>query len=68
MIEKNIDEIMRAISEISQKTKKDFPNKLEKLTQEAEQILAKELQLCVLRYTYRMDEIRHNYDNLEELL
>lgn len=29
---------------------------------ESLQIIAKELHLCILRHTYRMDNLRHTYD------
>jgi hypothetical protein len=29
---------------------------------ESIQILAKELHLCILRHSYRMDNLRHSYD------
>jgi hypothetical protein len=42
--------------------------KMDKLTQDSAKILVKELHLCILRHTYRVDNIRHNYDTLEDLL
>ena len=32
---------------------------------ESLQIIAKELHLCILRHTYRMDNLRHTYDQQE---
>ena len=29
---------------------------------ESLQIIAKEIHLCILRHTYRMDNLRHTYD------
>ena len=29
---------------------------------ESLQIIAKELHLCIMRHTYRMDNLRHTYD------
>lgn len=63
-----IDHIMRAISEIIafDETSENM-TKMEKLTQDSAKILVKELHLCILRHTYRIDNIRHNYDTIEEL-
>ena len=36
--------------------------------EDSAKILVKELHLCILRHTYRVDNIRHNYDTLEDLL
>lgn len=32
---------------------------------ESLQIIAKEIHLCILRHTYRMDNLRHTYDQQE---
>lgn len=64
-----IDHIMRAISEIiAFDETSENTTKMEKLTQDSAKILVKELHLCILRHTYRIDNIRHNYDTIEELL
>ena len=67
--DKHINEIMTAISEIVANTDNEQnPSKMDKLTQDSAKILVKELHLCILRHTYRVDNIRHNYDTLEDLL
>jgi hypothetical protein len=67
--DKHINEIMTAISEIVANTENEQnPSKMDKLTQDSAKILVKELHLCILRHTYRVDNIRHNYDTLEDLL
>lgn len=64
-----IDHIMTAISEIiAFDETSENTTKMEKLTQDSCKILVKELHLCILRHTYRIDNIRHNYDTIEELL
>jgi len=67
--DKHINEIMTAISEIVLNAEnRENLTKLEKLTLDSAKILVKELHLCILRHTYRVDNIRHNYDTLEDLL
>jgi hypothetical protein len=39
--------------------------KYEAKENESLQIIAKELHLCILRHTYRMDNLRHTYDQQE---
>ena len=68
-IDQQINQIMMAISEIIANTESTANGtKLDKLTQDSAKILVKELHLCILRHTYRVDNIRHNYDTMEELL
>jgi len=67
--DKHINEIMTAISEIVLNAEnRENLTKFEKLTLDSAKILVKELHLCILRHTYRVDNIRHNYDTLEDLL
>jgi hypothetical protein len=67
--DKHINEIMTAISEIVLNAEnRENLTKMDKLTQDSAKILVKELHLCILRHTYRVDNIRHNYDTLEDLL
>ena len=67
--DQQINQIMSAISEIIANTENTANlTKLDKLTQDSAKILVKELHLCILRHTYRVDNIRHNYDTMEELL
>ena len=67
-IDKQINAIMLAISEIVTHCDTTKPEKMEKLTLDSAKIMVKELHLCILRHTYRVDNIRHNYDTMEELL
>ena len=65
----HINKVMFEIDEIiSQCNNYPEPTKMDKLTQDSAKILVKELHLCILRHTYRVDNIRHNYDTLEDLL
>jgi hypothetical protein len=67
--DKSINQIMTAISEIVANTESTANGtKLDKLTRDSAKILVKELHLCILRHSYRIDNIRHNYDTMEELL
>ena len=67
--DKHINEIMTAISEIVLNAEnRENLTKMDKLTQDSAKIMVKELHLCILRHTYRVDNIRHNYDTLEDLL
>lgn len=67
--DQQINQIMTAISEIVANTENtENLTKMDKLTQDSAKILVKELHLCILRHTYRVDNIRHNYDTMEELL
>jgi hypothetical protein len=60
---------MTAISEIVANTESTANGtKLDKLTRDSAKILVKELHLCILKHSYRIDNIRHNYDTMEELL
>jgi hypothetical protein len=64
-----INAIMSAISEIVANAENtDNLTKMDKLTQDSAKIMVKELHLCILRHTYRVDNIRHNFDEMEELL
>ena len=68
-IDHQINNVMTAISEIVANTESTANGtKLDKLTRDSAKILVKELHLCILRHTYRIDNIRHNYDTMEELL
>lgn len=68
-IDTQINNVMTAISEIVANTESTANGtKLDKLTRDSAKILVKELHLCILRHTYRIDNIRHNYDTMEELL
>lgn len=67
--DQQINHIMTAISEIVLNAEnRENLTKLDKLTRDSAKILVKELHLCILRHTYRIDNIRHNYDTMEELL
>ena len=64
-----INAIMSAISEIVANAENtDNLTKMDKLTQDSAKIMVKELHLCILRHTYRVDNIRHNFDEMEELV
>ena len=64
-----INAIMSAISEIVANAENtENLTKMDKLTQDSAKIMVKELHLCILRHTYRVDNIRHNFDETEELL
>jgi hypothetical protein len=68
-IDTQINAVMTAISEIVANSEiQQNPSKMDKLTQDSALIMVKELHLCILRHTYRVDNIRHNYDTMEELL
>lgn len=68
-IDTQINAVMTAISEIVANAENtENPSKMDKLTQDSALIMVKELHLCILRHTYRVDNIRHNYDTMEELL
>ena len=68
-IDQQINNVMTAISEIVANTESTANGtKLDKLTRDSAKILVKEVHLCILRHTYRIDNIRHNYDTMEELL
>jgi len=67
--DQQINQTMTAISEIVANTESTANGtKLDKLTRDSAKILVKELHLCILRHTYRVDNIRHNYDAMEDLL
>jgi hypothetical protein len=67
--DQQINQIMTAISEIVANTESTANGtKLDKLTRDSAKILVKELHLCILRHSYTIDNIRHNYDTMEELL
>ena len=67
--DKQVNQIMTAISEIVANTEStENGTKLDKLTRDSAKILVKELHLCILRHSYRIENIRHNYDTMEELL
>ena len=42
-------------------------SKLDQLNLDSAKILVKEIHLCIMRHTYRVDNIRHNYNTLEDL-
>ncbi len=64
-----INAIMSAISEIVANAENtENLTKMDKLTHDSAKIMVKELHLCILRHTYRVDNIRHNFDEMEELL
>ena len=64
-----INAIMSAISEIVANTENtENLTKMDKLTQDSAKIMVKELHLCILRHTYRVDNIRHNFNEMEELI
>jgi len=68
-IDKHINGIMTEIGEIvTQCDNYINPTKLDKLTLDSAKILVKELHLCIMRHTYWVDNIRNNYDTLEDLL
>ena len=68
-IDTHINKVMFEIDEIiHQCNHYTDPTKLDKLTLDSAKIMVKELHLCILRHTYRVDNIRHNYDTLEDLL
>ena len=68
-IDQQINNVMAAISEIVLNTENcDNLTKMDKLTHDSAKIMVKEVHLCILRHTYRIDNIRHNYDTMEELL
>ena len=67
--DQQINHIMTAISEIVNNCEtQENLTKMDKLTQDSAKIMVKELHLCILRHSYRVDNIRHNYDTLEDLL
>jgi hypothetical protein len=67
--DQQINHIMTAISEIVLNAEnRENLTKMDKLTQDSAKIMVKELHLCILRHTYRVDNIRHNYDAMEDLL
>ena len=43
-------------------------SKLDQLNLDSAKILVKEIHLCIMRHTYRVDNIRHNYNTMEDLL
>ena len=64
-----INAIMSAISEIIANAENcENLTKMDKLTQDSAKIMVKEVHLCILRHTYRIDNIRHNYNEMENLL
>jgi hypothetical protein len=68
-IDTQINHIMTALSEIVATCDvNENLSKIDKLTQDSAKIMVKELHLCILRHSYRIDQIRHNYDTMEELL
>ena len=68
-IDQQINKVMTAISEIVLNTENcENLTKMDKLTHDSAKIMVKEVHLCILRHTYRIDNIRHNYDTMEELL
>ena len=67
--DEQINHIMTAISEIVLNAEnRENLTKMEKLTQDSALILAKELHLSIVRHNYRVDNARHLYDCLEDLL
>lgn len=68
-IDKEINAIMISIAEILTHCEEhENSSKLDKLNNSSAKILIKEIHLCILRHTYRIDNIRHNYDTIEEPL
>jgi len=68
-IDTQINAVMTAISEIVANSEtQQNPSKMDKLTQDSALIMVKELHLCILRHTYRVDNIRHNFNEMEELI
>ena len=60
------DAIMNQIQEIvAAAGVNNTATRFEAKENESLQILAKEIHLCILRHSYRMDNLRHAYDEQE---
>jgi hypothetical protein len=68
-IDQHINAIMTEIGEIANESNPTMNgSKLDQLNLDSAKILVKEIHLCIMRHTYRVDNIRHNYNTLEDLL
>lgn len=68
-IDKHINAIMTEIGEIANQSNHTMNgSKLDQLNLDSAKILVKEIHLCIMRHTYRIDNIRHNYNTMEDLL
>jgi len=68
-IDKHINSIMTEIGEIANQSNPTMNgSKLDQLNLDSAKILVKEIHLCIMRHTYRVDNIRHNYNTMEDLL
>ena len=64
--QKEFDSIMDQIQEIvSAAGVNNTATRYELKENESLQILAKELHLCIMRHSYRMDNLRHSYNEQE---
>ncbi len=67
MINDEIDKIMQSITNLIEDTQTPKePNSLETQEIKSALILIKELHLCILRYSYRIDYARHNHDYFDK--
>ena len=63
---KEFDSIMDQIQElVSAAGVNNTATRYELKENESLQILAKELHLCIMRHSYRMDNLRHSYNEQE---
>lgn len=68
-IDKHINAIMTEIGAIANQSNPTMNgSKLDQLNLDSAKILVKEIHLCIMRHTYRIDNIRHNYNTMEDLL
>lgn len=64
--QKEFDSIMDQIQElVSAAGVNNTATRYESKENESLQILAKELHLCIMRHSYRMDNLRHSYNEQE---
>lgn len=64
--QKEFDSIMDQIQElVSAASFNNTTTRYEAKENESLQILAKELHLCIMRHSYRMDNLRHSYNEQE---
>lgn len=64
--QKEFDSIMDQIQElVSAAGVNNTATRYELKENESLQILAKELHLCIMRHSYRMDNLRHSYNEQE---
>ena len=64
--QKEFDSIMDQIQElVSASGVNNTATRYEAKENESLQILAKELHLCIMRHSYRMDNLRHSYNEQE---